>query len=64
MAYIIKHKKKKKKKKNSLHPSIKQVAHDINKFTHKVRKFLIVNSFYSVHEYFDWNNKLDFAVSQ
>jgi hypothetical protein len=35
---------------NSLHPSIKQVAHDINKCKHKLRKFLIVNSFYSVDE--------------
>jgi hypothetical protein len=48
---------------NSLPPNIKQVSHDINKFKHKLRKFLIVNS-YSVDEYFDWNNKFDFGVSQ
>jgi hypothetical protein len=48
---------------NSLPPSIKQIAHDINKFKHQLRKFLIVNFFYSV-EYFDWNNKFDFGVSQ
>jgi hypothetical protein len=49
---------------NSLPPNIKQVAHNINKFKHKLRKFLIANSFYSVDEYFDWNNKFDFGVSQ
>jgi hypothetical protein len=49
---------------NTLPPSIKQVAHDINTFKHKIRTFLIVNSFYSVDEYFDWNNKFDFGVSQ
>jgi hypothetical protein len=49
---------------NPLTPSIKQVAHDINKFKLKLRKFLIVNSLYSVDEYFDWNNKFDFGVSQ
>jgi hypothetical protein len=49
---------------NSLPSKIKQVAHDINKFKHKVRKFVIVNSFYSVNEYFDRNNKFDFGVSQ
>jgi hypothetical protein len=47
---------------NSLPPSIKQVAHD-DKFKHKLRKFLIVNSFYSVDGYFDWNNKFYFGVS-
>jgi hypothetical protein len=45
-------------------PHIKQVAHGINKFKHKLRKFLIVNSFHSVCEYLDWNNKFDFGVSQ
>jgi hypothetical protein len=49
---------------NSLPPNIKKVAHDINQFKHKLRKFLIVNFFYAVDEYFDWNNKFDFGVSQ
>jgi hypothetical protein len=41
---------------NSLTPSIKQVAHDINKFKHKLKKFLILNSFKSV--------KVELGVSQ
>jgi hypothetical protein len=49
---------------SSLPPNIKQVAHDINKFKHKLGKFFIVNSFYSIDEYFDRNNKFDFGVSQ
>jgi hypothetical protein len=49
---------------NSLPPSIEQVAHDVNTFKNKLRKYLIVISFYSVDEYFDWNNKFDFWVSQ
>jgi hypothetical protein len=36
---------------NSLPLSIKQVAHDLNKFKQKLKKFLILNSFYSVEEY-------------
>jgi hypothetical protein len=43
---------------NSLPRNIKQVAHDIDKFKHKLKKFLIVNSFYSVDEYFDWKINL------
>jgi hypothetical protein len=49
---------------NSLPPNIKQVARDINKFKHKLRKFLVVNFFYSVDKYFDWDNKFNFGVSQ
>jgi hypothetical protein len=48
---------------NSLHLNIKQVAHDINKFKHKLRKFLTENSFYSVEEYLDRKNKFDLGVS-
>jgi hypothetical protein len=48
----------------SLPHNIKQVAHNINKFKQKLRKFIIVNYFYSVDEYFDWNIKFDFWVSQ
>jgi hypothetical protein len=36
---------------NSLPLNIKKVAHNINKFKHELRKFLMVNSFYSVEEY-------------
>jgi hypothetical protein len=49
---------------NSLHLNIKKVAHNINKFKHELRKFLMENSFYSVEEYFDRNNKFDLGVSQ
>jgi hypothetical protein len=38
---------------NSLPLSIKQVAHDLIKFKHKLKKFYILNSFYSVQEYLD-----------
>jgi hypothetical protein len=41
---------------NSLPLSIKQVAHDLNKFKHKLKKSLILNSFYSAEEYLDRNN--------
>jgi hypothetical protein len=40
---------------NSLPLSIKQVAHDINGFKHKLREVLTENSFYSVEEYLDRN---------
>jgi hypothetical protein len=48
----------------TLSPPQYQVAHDINKFKHKLRKFLIENSFYSAEEYLDRNNKFDLGVSQ
>jgi hypothetical protein len=32
---------------------IKQAAHDIKKFKHILKAFLITNSFYSVEEYFN-----------
>jgi hypothetical protein len=41
---------------NSLPLNIKQVAHDINKCKHKLRKFLTESPFYSVQEYLDRNN--------
>jgi hypothetical protein len=41
-----------------------QVAHDLNKFKHKLEKFLILNSFYSVEEYFDRDNKFEPGVPQ
>ena len=49
---------------NSLPLNIKKVAHNINKFKHELRKFLMENSFYSVEEYIDRNNKFDLGVSQ
>jgi hypothetical protein len=49
---------------NSLPLNNKQVAHDTNKFKHKLGKFLIEKSLYSVEEYLDRNNKFDLGVSQ
>jgi hypothetical protein len=49
---------------NSLPLSIKQVVHDLNKFKHKLKKFLILNSFYSVEEYLDRDNKFEPGVPQ
>jgi hypothetical protein len=49
---------------NSLPLSVTQVAHDLNKFKHKLKKFLILNSFYSVEEYLDGDNKFEPAVPQ
>jgi hypothetical protein len=40
---------------NSLPLNIKQVAHDINTFKHKLRKFLLENPFYLVADYLDRN---------
>jgi hypothetical protein len=49
---------------NSLPLNIKKAAHNINKFKQELRKFLMENSFYSVEEYIDRNNKFDLGVSQ
>jgi hypothetical protein len=49
---------------NSLPLVIKQVGHDINKFKHKLKKFLILNSFYSVEKYLDRDDKFEPGVSQ
>jgi hypothetical protein len=51
----------------SLHllPSnIKQVAHDINKFKHNLKKFLILNYFSSVEDYLDRDNRFKLGVFQ
>jgi hypothetical protein len=48
----------------TLYPPISSKLHMTLINLNKLRKFLIVNSFYSVDEYFDWNNKSDFGVSQ
>jgi hypothetical protein len=49
---------------NSLPLSNKQVAHDLNKFKHKLKKFLILKSFYSAEEYIDRDNKFEQGVPQ
>jgi hypothetical protein len=49
---------------NSLPLIIRQVAHDLNKFKNKLKKFLILNSFYSVEEYLDRDNKFEPGVPQ
>jgi hypothetical protein len=38
---------------NELPLEIKQAAHNIKKFKHTLKAFLITNSFYSVDEYFN-----------
>jgi hypothetical protein len=48
----------------TLYPPISSKLHMTLINLNKLRKFLIVNSFYSVDEYFDWNNTFDFGVSQ
>jgi hypothetical protein len=49
---------------NSLPLTIKKVAHNINKFKRELRKFHMENSFYSVEEYIDRNNKIYAGLSQ
>jgi hypothetical protein len=44
---------------NSLPLSIKQVAHGLNRFKHKLKKFLILNSFYPIEEYLDRDKKFE-----
>jgi hypothetical protein len=46
---------------NSLPLNIKKVGHNINKFKHELRKFLMENSF---EQYIDSNNKIDPGLSQ
>jgi hypothetical protein len=47
---------------NSLPLIIKQVAPNLSKFKHKLKKFLILNSFYSVEEYLDRDNEFESGV--
>jgi hypothetical protein len=47
----------------SLTDQIRKVAHNINKFKYELRKFLMENSFYSIEEYIDRNNKIDPVLS-
>jgi hypothetical protein len=49
---------------NSLPLNIMEVPHNINKFKDELRKFLMENSFCSVEEYFDRNNRFDLGVFQ
>jgi hypothetical protein len=49
---------------NSLHIGIKNVAYNINKLKHELKKFLIKYSFYSVKEYTDRDATYDIGVSQ
>jgi hypothetical protein len=46
---------------NLLPLNIKKVAHNINKFKQELRK---LNSFHSVEEYIDRNNKINPGLSQ
>jgi hypothetical protein len=49
---------------NSLPSGIKNVAHNINKFKHELKKFLTKNLFYSVKEYTGRDATYDIGVSQ
>jgi hypothetical protein len=49
---------------NSVPLNIKKVAHNINKLKQQLRKFLMENTFCSVEEYVDGNNKFDLWDSQ
>jgi hypothetical protein len=40
---------------NHLSPELKQLSYDIPKFKVVLKKFLIINSFYTVEEYYCWN---------
>jgi hypothetical protein len=49
---------------NSLPLSIKQDVHDFHRFKQKLKKFLILNSFYSLEEYLHRDNKYELGGSQ
>jgi hypothetical protein len=40
---------------NNLPPSIKNLAHDTKQFRSALKQFLLLNSFYSLEEYFNYN---------
>ena len=44
---------------NHLPTGIKKTSHDINQFRTVLKSFLIINSFYSLEEYFAWNSNRD-----
>ena len=39
---------------NSLPLELKQIFHDTGKFKNALKRFLLVNSFYSLEEYHNW----------
>ena len=49
---------------NSLPLDIKEVAHNILKFKHELKKFLLKNSFYSIEEYMHRDATCDTGVLQ
>jgi hypothetical protein len=44
---------------NDLPTNIKNISYDIKKFRSTLKSFIIVNSFYSLEEYFTWNFNRD-----
>ena len=44
---------------NHLPTCIKKTSHDINQFRSTTKSFLLINSFYSLEEYFTWNSNQD-----
>jgi len=44
---------------NHLPTSIKNTSHDVNQFRSVLKSFLLINSFYSLEEYFAWNSSRD-----
>jgi len=44
---------------NHLPTSIKNTSHNINQFRFVLKSFLLLNSFYSFEEYFDWDSNRD-----
>jgi hypothetical protein len=47
---------------NHLPTSIKKTSHDINQFRSVLKRFLLINSFYSLEEYFAWNSNRDLGL--
>jgi hypothetical protein len=47
---------------NHLPTSIKRTFRDINKFRSALKSFLVINSFYSLEEYFAWNSNRDLGL--
>jgi len=44
---------------NRLPQSIKCLSSNVNKFKSSLKKFLLLSSFYTLEEYFDWNSRSD-----
>jgi hypothetical protein len=42
---------------NNLPQNIKNLSSDVNKSKYALKKFLLMGSFYSLGEYFDWRTK-------